>query len=249
MRRVCAILGIWLVLAPAEGALAQSSPLSPPPSVFLACVDDQSVLIIEWQVGEYGSWRLRNDTYGDVSGPGGVFTAPTTETHVVPHGWVAEASTFRLNRESDPSGSNQTHIFPVGATCPAGASFAVTWNCDAATLTVALVSGAFDYVIAWEPITQTILAFEQYGPRPEPPTTLMTLAVDPALEQVQVMAGTWTSVDIHVETFDRRCPIADQPPGPAPDPGPPSVLTHAPEPPSASPPATVSRAQRPAFTG
>jgi hypothetical protein len=136
---VAAALALFAATAPVE---ADPLPLSPEPTATLSCDSGVSVLTIHWPVGAYGAWEVGDNLLGDLSGPGGVFAAPTDESYVVPSGWVAHHSTVRLNLDAGPDSSyNQYHLAIDGESCPFSTPVSAAIACSTRSLSAFVEAG------------------------------------------------------------------------------------------------------------
>jgi len=157
-------LVVGVLAAFGSPASADPLPLSPVPTAEISCDSGGvSTLTIHWGVGEYGSWRFGGGVLGDVSGPGGVFTAPTDETFTVPAGWQAMTSTFRLNRDTVGDTSyNQEHVNPEGAACPFATDIDLGYTCSTSTLVTSIAAGHVTQLIVYDDVTGDYLTSKDY---------------------------------------------------------------------------------------
>lgn len=179
----------------ASPASADPLPLSPVPTADLSCDNGTSNLTIHWPAGEYGSWLLNGGYLGDLSGPGGVFAAPTDEVHVVPSGWSPIGSTFRLNRDPGSNISyNESHVTVSGTACPFQTNVTLSMDCASRTLSIAVPAGSVSYYGVFDdstgaPIDERVYPGFDWNsftpiPMPEGPATL-TAAIPPGVTVVR----------------------------------------------------------------
>jgi hypothetical protein len=134
-----AALALLVVAAPVD---ASPLPLSPEPTATLSCDAGLSVLTIHWPVGEYGAWDVGDSRLGDLSGSGGIFTAPTDESFSVPSGWQPDHSTVRLNRDTAGDTSyNQYHLSIDGESCPFSTPVSTSIECSTRMLSTFVTAG------------------------------------------------------------------------------------------------------------
>lgn len=178
------LAALTIVALPAS---ADPLPLSTTPTVDLTCDSGTSTLTIHWPVGEYGIWRLGDEVLGDVTGPGGVFTTATDEVHVVPSGWTATSSTFRLNLDTGPlSDYNQTHVQPNGASCPFTTTIAFSMHCPTHTLSINVASGHVGSYVIYDDATGTIIDERVYPEYSEDSIEPIPMPVGPVALPVSI---------------------------------------------------------------
>ena len=210
--RLGAIAAFVLTFALASPGRAQVAPLFPVPVASLTCEGGVSTLTIAWEPGEYGAWSFTNSFYGNVTGGPRVLTSPTTDTFIVPNGWFAQTSTFRLNQDpTDTStGANQEHVSVLGDSCPFVSGLVATYDCESRTISVHIDAGSVRFVRLFD--GPAIVPFASFGVGPflppvAAPLNLGPYAVAPTITTVRIVANINGALEeISVNTSDDACP-------------------------------------------